>query len=74
LTLHDGCFHKYDIFKQMCGVAATAAPAQKLPQYSFVEPRFTPELGCSRLIIRLITIRRTTSVAESSSWRMSIRL
>jgi len=45
LTLHDGCFHKYDIFKQMCGVAATAAPAQKLPQYSFVEPRFTPELG-----------------------------
>ena len=45
LTLHDSCFHKYDIFKQRCAAGATAAPAQKLPQYSFVEPRFTPELG-----------------------------
>ncbi len=45
LTLHDDHFHKYEIFKQMCVAAATAAPAQKLPQYSFVEPRFTPELG-----------------------------
>jgi phospholipase C len=45
LTLHDGCFHKYGIFKQMCAADLNASPAQKLPQYSFVEPRFTPELG-----------------------------
>ncbi len=42
---HDDCFHHYDEFKQRCSAAATAVPAQKLPQYSFVEPRFTPELG-----------------------------
>ncbi len=36
---------RYNIFKNLCAAEATAAPAQKLPQYSFLEPRFTPELG-----------------------------
>jgi len=45
LIPYDAHFHKYDIFGQMCRADANAQPAQKLPQYSFVEPRFTPELG-----------------------------
>lgn len=45
LTLYDDHFHRYDDFKQSCRAPAEAASAQKLPQYSFVEPRFTPELG-----------------------------
>lgn len=38
-------FSKYDNFKNLCAADANAPAAQKLPQYSFVEPRFTPELG-----------------------------
>ena len=45
LSLLDERFHRYRVFGQLCRAAANAAPAQKLPQYSFVEPRFTPELG-----------------------------
>jgi phospholipase C len=45
LTVYDDHFHKYDIFKQLCRADTNTAPAQKLPSYSFVEPRFTPELG-----------------------------
>jgi phospholipase C len=45
LSRYDKHFHKYNIFKHLCGAVANAAPTQKLPQYSFVEPRFTPELG-----------------------------
>ncbi len=45
LAMHDDHFFKYGTFKQLCGVAATADPGKKLPSYSFVEPRFTPELG-----------------------------
>ena len=44
LIMHDDHFFKYDDFKKLCAVADTSA-TQKLPQYSFVEPRFSPELG-----------------------------
>jgi phospholipase C len=36
---------RYQTFKNLCVAPATAAPAEKLPNYSFIEPRFTPELG-----------------------------
>ena len=36
-------FHAYETFKELCGAAVTADPSLKLPAYSFVEPRFTPE-------------------------------
>jgi phospholipase C len=45
LLMHDDKFYKYDTFKKLCTADADAPAAQKLPQYSFVEPRFTPELG-----------------------------
>ena len=45
LLVHDGNFFKYDTFKKLCAATATSPTAQRLPQYSFVEPRFTPELG-----------------------------
>jgi phospholipase C len=38
-------FHHYDEFKALCKAPVTAGPGKKLPAYSFVEPRFTPELG-----------------------------
>lgn len=38
-------FHTYKLFKDLCAASATAQPGAKLPAYSFVEPRFTPELG-----------------------------
>ncbi len=41
----DEHFHHYDEFKNFCRAAADAGPDKKLPLYSFVEPRFTPELG-----------------------------
>ena len=44
LLPHDDHCYKYDSFKKLCA-AADAPNAQKLPQYSFIEPRFTPELG-----------------------------
>ncbi|MBU6410933.1 MAG: hypothetical protein KGR98_11165, partial [Verrucomicrobia bacterium] len=34
---------KYSAFKQLCAAPADAPPAQRLPAYSFVEPRFVPE-------------------------------
>jgi len=40
-----GKIQRYQTFKTLCAAPVTAAAAQKLPQYSFVEPRFTPELG-----------------------------
>jgi phospholipase C len=36
-------FHKYTAFQQLCGGADTALATQKLPAYSFIEPRFVPE-------------------------------
>jgi len=45
LTPYDDRFYKYATFKQLCSSAANASLAKKLPQYSFVEPRFVPELG-----------------------------
>jgi phospholipase C len=45
LVPHGEKIQRYDTFKNLCAAAATAPPAQKLPQYAFVEPRFTPELG-----------------------------
>lgn len=45
LSFLDSHFYRYDRFKKFCGAAANAPSAQKLPSYSFVEPRFTPELG-----------------------------
>lgn len=33
----------YSKFKELCSGAADATPDKKLPTYSFVEPRFTPE-------------------------------
>jgi phospholipase C len=37
--------HFYGIsdFKRLCAAGTDAAPADKLPQYSFIEPRFMPE-------------------------------
>jgi len=45
LAIHDDKLHKFNIFTQLCAAANSAVPSQKLPQYSFIEPRFTPELG-----------------------------
>jgi phospholipase C len=45
LLLHDDHFFKFDLFQKLCSATATSPAAQRLPQYSFVEPRFTPELG-----------------------------
>ena len=36
---------RYQTFKNLCAAPSAATAAQKLPQYSFIEPRFTPELG-----------------------------
>lgn len=41
---HDDHFFKYAEFKRLCAVADDPN-SQKLPAYSFIEPRFTPELG-----------------------------
>jgi phospholipase C len=45
LAMHDDHFYKYDSFKKRCRANANASHGKKLPQYSFIEPRFTPELG-----------------------------
>ncbi len=45
LIPHVENFYRYQTFKNLCAAAASAPAAQKLPSYSFVEPRFTPELG-----------------------------
>ena len=45
LIPHAEKIQRYQTFKNLCAAPSTAAAAQKLPQYSFVEPRFTPELG-----------------------------
>lgn len=41
----DGHFYKYETFEKLCKATGNATPATKLPAYSFIEPRFTPELG-----------------------------
>jgi phospholipase C len=43
-TLQDHFYH-YDVFQQLCQASPTSPLAAQLPAYSFVEPRFTPELG-----------------------------
>jgi len=40
----DGNFHKYSEFRKRCQATDTPT-AHKLPAYSFIEPRFMPELG-----------------------------
>jgi phospholipase C len=45
LFLLPGHFQHYKVFKTLCQAGATAPVAAKLPQYSFIEPRFVPELG-----------------------------
>jgi len=37
-------FHRYSDFEDRCKVAADASPVDKLPAYSFIEPRFAAEL------------------------------
>ncbi|HEY1787095.1 MAG TPA: alkaline phosphatase family protein [Verrucomicrobiae bacterium] len=38
-------FHRYDVFQKLCQASATSPMSARLPSYSFVEPRFTPEPG-----------------------------
>lgn len=38
-------FHHYAQFENLCRSHADASPGTKLPAYSFIEPRFVPELG-----------------------------
>ena len=38
-------FHRYDDFKTFCQANAASPPTARLPAYSFIEPRFTPEPG-----------------------------
>lgn len=45
LLLLESNFRKYETSKELWGVVVTADPSLKLPAYSFVEPRFTPEPG-----------------------------
>ncbi len=45
LTGLDDHFHLYDVFKGLCQASPTSPLGSRLPAYSFVEPRFTPELG-----------------------------
>lgn len=40
----DSNFHRYSDFEDRCQTAADASPDDKLPAYSFIEPRFSPEL------------------------------
>ncbi len=40
--LRDGV-HRYSAFEDACSAAADAASGDKLPKYSFIEPRFLPE-------------------------------
>jgi phospholipase C len=49
LLPHDDGFHPLREFKRRCRAAVSADPAKKLPQYSFVEPRFQAELGWFRV-------------------------
>lgn len=45
LSIFDDHFHLYATFKNLCRADAGAQSSAKLPAYSFVEPRFMPELG-----------------------------
>jgi len=45
----DDHFHRYDVFKALCQASPTSPAAGRLPQYSFVEPRFNPELGLFKM-------------------------
>lgn len=38
-------FNHYDVFQKLCQAGATSPISARLPAYSFVEPRFTPEPG-----------------------------
>ncbi|HEV2328628.1 MAG TPA: alkaline phosphatase family protein [Verrucomicrobiae bacterium] len=38
-------FYRYDVFQNLCRASPTSPLSAKLPAYSFVEPRFMPELG-----------------------------
>jgi len=45
----DASFHGFNRFKALCNANANASPAEKLPSYSFIEPRFMPELGLLKI-------------------------
>ena len=49
LGAFDDHFHQYDDFKTLCQASAASPPANRLPAYSFVEPRFTPEPGLLKI-------------------------
>jgi phospholipase C len=42
-------FYRYDIFQNLCQASSTSPLSARLPAYSFVEPRFTPELGLLKI-------------------------
>lgn len=37
--------YRYSVFKSLCQASPTSPLSSRLPSYSFVEPRFSPELG-----------------------------
>jgi phospholipase C len=45
LTPLESHFHRYSAFQQLCQAKADVPAPQKLPSYSFIEPRFVPELA-----------------------------
>ncbi len=49
LLPHADRFHQFKMFKALCAGHSTAPPARKLPDYSFVEPRFVTELGLFKI-------------------------
>ena len=49
LGAFDDHFHQYDDFKTLCQAGAASPPGNRLPVYSFVEPRFTPEPGLLKI-------------------------
>jgi phospholipase C len=50
LAIHDDHFGDFGEFKSRCKASPTAKAENKLPQYSFVEPRFQAELGWFRVL------------------------
>ena len=45
LGAFQGHFFRYDVFQKLCEASPTSPLSARLPAYSFVEPRFTPEPG-----------------------------
>ncbi len=49
MLAHDDHFRPLKEFKHCCRAGVAADPSRKLPQYSFLEPRFQSELGWLRI-------------------------